>query len=85
MVRDGMLWYGMVWYGMVWYGMVWYVTGMVWYGVVWYGVVWYLLDGIQLASTDENDVVAEVPLPVAVRHTRHLNNKHITETVLLNF
>jgi hypothetical protein len=42
-------------------------------------MVWYLLDGIQLASTDENDVVAEVPLPVAVRHTRHLNKKkHIT-------
>ncbi len=41
-----------------------------------YGVVWYLLDGIQLASTDENDVVAEVPLPVAVRHARHLNKKH---------
>jgi hypothetical protein len=44
--------------------------------MVWYSKVWHLLDGIQLASTDENDVVAEVPLPVAVRHARHLNRKY---------
>ncbi len=61
---------------MVWYGMV--RNGLVWYEVVWYDMVWYLLDGIKLASTDENDVVAEVPLPVAVRYTRHLNIKHIS-------
>jgi hypothetical protein len=73
----------MVWYGMVWYGGVWY--SMIWYGTGWYDMVWYLLDGIQLASTDENDVVAKVPLPVAVRHASHLNKKHITETVFLNF
>jgi hypothetical protein len=70
---------------MVWYGTGMVRDGLVWYEMVWYDMVWYLLDGIQLASTDENDVVAEVPLPVAVRHTRHLNKKHITETVFLNF